>query len=126
MFRLAKHSARLNLQFVALSSLLALANLLLPFKVTHADPLASRSIQISSAQPSVIATHTFELSPVTAGNLGSIVFEYCDSPVFAYPCNAPPGLDLTSAVLSSQTGNGGFSIDNGSSAANKLVLTRSP
>jgi hypothetical protein len=53
--------------------------------------------------------------------------EYCEnSPVYAYPCNSPPGLDVTGSTLSSQSGNIGFSIDGGATTANKIVLTRVP
>jgi hypothetical protein len=60
----------------------------------------------------------------TAASVGSLAFEYCDSPVFDYSCAAPNGLDVTSAGLDGQSGNTGFSIDSLNTTANRLVLTR--
>jgi hypothetical protein len=86
--------------------------------------LKNRSIAISTATPGAIANHTLSFSPQSASNLGSIVIEYCDSPVFEYSCVPPPSLDTSTAVLVNQSGNVGFSIDGANSTSNKIVLTR--
>src|SRR3990167_5048386 len=91
-----------------------------------AAELADRYIEISTAQPSANSTHTYQFTYATAGLTGSLAFEYCDSPVFAYTCNAPAGLDVTAAIISSQSGNTGFSVDGINTTANRLVLTRTP
>ena len=91
----------------------------------QAAQLTDRSIEVSTAQPSSVATHTFQFTYATSSSIGSLAFEYCDSPVFAYPCSAPAGLDVTGASISSQTGNTGFSVDGVNTTANRLVLTRS-
>jgi hypothetical protein len=128
MFRLAnlKHKHHTYLPRFLLITLGALAFALAPIRSSDAAFLNNRNLKISSGQASVVASHAFNLTPSTAGNIGSLVFEYCDSPVYAYPCSAPPGLDLTGSILTSQSGNTGFSIDNGASTANKVVLTRGP
>jgi hypothetical protein len=113
-----------HLYFLLASAVVAVFAVI-PARQGRAAFLLNRSITISSARASLVVTHTFDFTPQTAGNIGSIVLEYCDSPVFDYPCSAPPGLDLTGASLSSQTGDGGFSIS-GASTANKIVLTRPP
>ena len=107
--------------------LMASANLLLPYKSAQALQLTNRSVQVSTAQPSATATHVFGFNYQSAGTLGSMVFEYCDnSPVFAYACNAPAGINVTGASLDSQSGNTGFSVDVADSTANKLVINRTP
>jgi hypothetical protein len=82
-------------------------------------------VTASSAQISVQARHDFKFTFATAGNIGSVVFLYCDNgALLSFPCNAPPGLDVSSASLSSQTGNVGFSIDSADTTTNKLVISR--
>lgn len=91
-----------------------------------AAELTQRSVIIDDSTPGGITTHKFGFNVVTSGTLGSIVFTYCDnSPLAALPCNAPPGLDLSSISINSQTGQGGF-IKDPSSTANKIVLSRPP
>jgi hypothetical protein len=89
-----------------------------------AAQLTNRSVRVSSAQPSVVTAHSFLFTYATSVSVGSLVFEYCDSPIFEYPCTAPAGLDVTAASLDSQSGNMGFSIDAGNTTPNRLVLTR--
>jgi hypothetical protein len=85
----------------------------------------NRSIVTTSGLPSAVTTHTFRLTPPTTSVTGSLDFLYCsNSPVALSPCTPPAGLDVSAAVLSSQTGNIGFTIDTANSTANKLVLTR--
>jgi hypothetical protein len=107
---------------VIASSAGMLLNLLSP---AGAATLQNRSITISSGTPSASASHTYQMTPASAGLIGSISFEYCDnSPLIYIVCHAPGGLDLSGVNLSSQTGNTGFSIDAVHSTANKIVLTR--
>ncbi len=124
--RLLHRRARKELQRVGLLGLavLLLVSSLKPY--TSADQLGSRFIAIASSQPSVVTSHSFTFDITTAGNLGSIEFEYCiNSPFAGAPCSAPAGLSVLAANLASQTGQSGFSIDP-LTTANKLVLSRSP
>ncbi len=92
-----------------------------------AQQLSLRSVAVSTASISAPTTHDFKFTYVTAGSVGSVAFEYCDnSPLPDQPCNAPSGLDLTSATMSSQSGNTGFAIDVVNTTANKLVISRLP
>lgn len=110
-----------------LAALAAAVLLLAQVPFAAAAQIINRSVQISTAVPSANANHTFRFTPSTVGIVGSIVFKYCDnSPVFAYTCSVPPGLDVSAANITSQTGNTGFSVDNADTTANKLVLTRAP
>lgn len=94
----------------------------------YAQQLTNRSIQVSTALPSATAAHNFSFGFVTsAGSIGSVVFEYCEnSPLFNETCDPPPGLDVSSAILVSQTGNTGFTFDGADSTANKIVISRVP
>jgi hypothetical protein len=94
---------------------------------TYALNLASRSVTISTAQPSALANHDFQLTISSQGVIGSIVFQYCsNSPLFETSCVAPSGLSLSNATLNNQTGNTGFNIDSTASNANTLVIGRNP
>ena len=90
----------------------------------EAAQLTDRSLVVSSAAPSATVDQTFLFTYATADPMSSLSFEYCDSPVFDYPCNAPVGLDVTSANLDNQSGNAGFNIDGVNTTSNRLVLTR--
>jgi hypothetical protein len=92
---------------------------------SYAAQLSDRSVAISTATPSVNVTNYIQATIGSIDPVGSIEFEYCsNSPIVNAPCTAPAGLSLTSAVLSSQTGNTGFSIDTTDSNSNTLILTR--
>lgn len=82
----------------------------LPMNVEAAE-LDQRSLHITSATPSIVTTHRFVFSYATLGTaVGSVVFEYCTSPLPALPCDEPPGIDASNAVLANQDGEIGFSI----------------
>lgn len=118
---------RRSQKFLSLLILLSCAFwLVISAQPARASLLANRSLQLSTSQPSAAASHTFQFDFVSTGSVGSIVFEYCDSPVFGYVCTAPTGLDVSSANLSSQSGNVGFIFDGVNSTNNKIVLTRAP
>ncbi len=97
---------------------------LLAIRPVSADVLTQRKVTISNPIAGGTVRHTFNFNITTADTLGSIQFQYCDNdPLFDTPCTTPPGLDLTGAVLSSQTGETGFTI-HASSTASNLILTR--
>lgn len=117
-----------NSRAIALSLVLiiSLVSPLLSQPVSAAQ-LENRSVQVSSAIPSAVVTNDFSFTYITGGNVGSLVFEYCDnSPIFTVACHAPAGLDVSSATITSQTGVDDYGIDNIHTTANKLVLTRVP
>jgi hypothetical protein len=92
---------------------------------SYADINQDRSIIISTGVPSAVATHLFKFNEATTNNIGSIVFEYCsNSPIRFEPCTPPAGLNVSSANLTLQTGNTGFSIDNVDTTANTIVISR--
>jgi len=89
--------------------------------------LIPRSILVSTAVPSAVATHTFQFTYASTSSIGSVVFEYCDnSPLFDQPCNVPPGLNVLTASLGSQSGETGFSVDGVNTTSSRIVVTRVP
>lgn len=90
-----------------------------------ASLMTERSVAISSSKASEVATHTFTYTLAGGTNVASIVFQYCaNSPFFDQPCTAPTGMNADSAILASQSGETGFSIDPAGTNANTIVLTR--
>jgi hypothetical protein len=90
-----------------------------------AAQLGSRSLQLGSATASATTTHTFTFSYATPGaDVGSLVFEYCTSPLEALPCNAPAGLNASGAILATQSGETGFFPL--TTQTNRIILTRAP
>ena len=83
-----------------------------------------RSLFIGSSTAGATTNHVFGFTYATAGTVGSIVFEYCTSPLLALPCVAPTGVDATGAILTDQTGETGFGITD--TTNNMIVLTRPP
>lgn len=93
----------------------------------RAEVLTNRSVSVSSAAPSTQSTHTFQFTYVSTGTVASVTFEYCtNSPIITEACSAPAGLDVSSANLTSSSGNSNFGVDNVHTTANKLVITRIP
>ena len=121
-----KVSTRLTLALLAGIQLLGLVALpLWTSPKASAAELTNRSIIVSTAQASQTSSHSFKFTFGTATNVGSVAFLYCDNgALITFPCNAPPGLDVTAASLSGQTGNTGFSIDSADTTANRLVISR--
>src|SRR3989344_329189 len=100
---------------------------LLAVRTAYALILPSRSIMVSPAEPSAVATHTFQFTYASTLSIGSVVFEYCDnSPLFDEACNPPPGVNALTASLVSQSGETSFSIDGVNTTSSRLVITRAP
>jgi len=108
------------LLLTAAALLISLANI----GQTNGAILGQRSITVGTPIAGSVTSHTFKFDITTAGNLGSIQFQYCDNdPFIGTPCTAPPGLVANTSTLGTQTGEIGFSIDP-SSSANNIILTR--
>lgn len=98
-----------------------------PVAMVYAARLENRSIEVSTALPSAVARHSFSMTPESVTPIGSIAFEYCaNSPLIELPCAVPAGLDVSSASMSSESGNTGFSIDGTNTTSNRIVLSRPP
>lgn len=87
-----------------------------------AGQLSSRSLFIDSPLVSANTVHTMKFTYASGSSVGSVLFEYCTTPLFADPCTAPTGLNVAGATLQSQTGEGGFGIF--SATASTLIISR--
>ncbi len=73
--------------------------------------------------PGVVVNHLFTFTLPTAGNVGSVKFEYCTTAadVGTATCQAPPSMDASGATLTSATGINGMSV--GTKTTNSVILT---
>lgn len=95
--------------------------------LVQALELQNRSVQLSDYEPSAVSNYSFQFFVPTINTIGSIVFQYCtNSALLDDVCNAPPGIDVTPAAITSQSGNTGFSVNGADSSSNRLVITRAP
>lgn len=86
--------------------------------------LGSRSLFLSTNVASATANYFLTFHTATAGNIGSIAFDFCsNSPFPTDPCVAPAGFNSLGSTLSNQVGITGFTIDS-SSTVNHILLTR--
>lgn len=84
----------------------------------------NRGLFIQNVEPGATTSYTISLRHMTPENIGSLDLRFCYSPIPDEPCSVPPGLDVSNATLTSQSGETGFSIL--SRTANRIVLTRTP
>jgi hypothetical protein len=85
--------------------------------------IKSRSIQLFNNEPSATTTYKISFTIVTPDTMGSLDVLFCaNSPISGDTCDVPLGLDISNAVLSSQTGLTDFSSFPVSS--NELLLSR--
>jgi hypothetical protein len=89
----------------------------------QADRFFNRSLTISNTNPGATAKYTFSWQYPRVVSIGSIRLLLCTDPFFEDPCDPAPG-DFSNAVLTSQSGETGFSILNQSQ--NEIILTRTP
>lgn len=110
---------------ILLASLVLIAPVLW-VNTAHASQLLDRAIVVGSSLPSINTRHDFSFTIATVGTIGSIEFEYCtNSPLVGSPCTVPAGLNVSAAVITSQAGETGFSIDP-ATTNNRIVITRAP
>lgn len=77
---------------------------------------------MQSPVPGATTSYTVSMKYMTPGAVGSVDMLFCIDPIPYMPCVTPPGLDVSGAVLSSQTGEAGFSIS--TQSTNHIVLSR--
>jgi len=84
----------------------------------------NRFDQMADSSASTITTHNLGFTlDSSASPLGSIEFQFCSNdPLEGTPCTPPAGFSVSGAILSSQSGNTGFSISSLTSA-NDLILS---
>lgn len=85
---------------------------------------SERSLYMKSTQPSVVTDYTISFTYMTTEAVGSVDMLFCIDPIPYMPCQVPPGLDTSNAILTNQTGETGFVIQ--SKTANHIILSRQP
>ena len=117
---------------VALIFLFAIIAQLIPIQSAGAAQITTRSLTLTAngttggSSPGGVVHHAFAFTLPTAGNVGSIEFEYCTTAAnstITPACVTPTGLVTTSATLSSQTGATGFTMVNTTNGAPYLTRT---
>ena len=105
--------------------LLALVLVLLMFTApVSAMRFQERSLYMNSSVPGATTSYKVSFRYMSPQVVGSIDLLFCNDPIPYHPCVTPTGLDVSNAVLSSQTGETGYSIL--SKSTNHVVLTRIP
>ncbi len=118
------------LSVLALISAVSLQSLL-QSPVYAAGQITQRSLTLQAnglnggSAPGVAVNHLFTFTLPTGGNIGSLKFEYCTTAadVGGGTCQAPTGMDASSATLTSATGIDGLTV--GTATTNVVTLTRS-
>ena len=103
-----------------LALLLALFVFVMP--ASAAMRFQDRSLFIRDNEPGATTDYTINFRFVSPQAVGSVDILICNDPVPYNPCVAPTGVDVSQALLTSQTGETGFNITTRSS--NHLVLSR--
>lgn len=88
----------------------------------NAAQLSNRGLTIGDITPGATTTHDFKFSFVSPDAVGSVKLEYCTSPLLDLACDPPPGLDVSAAVLTAQTGEADFAIQ--SAQTGTIILGR--
>jgi hypothetical protein len=115
-----------RLTLYAVTLVLACAGIGISFpKAANAAQLQERSLRIESPTAGATTRHTFKFSYTSTGTMvGSLMFEYCTSPLMDLACDPPPGMNASGAVLVEQTGETGYFVL--AAQTNRIVLTRAP
>lgn len=81
-----------------------------------------RSLYIRDNEPGATTDYTVSFRFMSPQAVGSVDMLICNDPIPYHPCDPPAGIDASQALLTSQTGETGFSITQRS--ANHIVLSR--
>ncbi len=111
-----------HLVLEALAMIILLAMFQLP--VSAAMRLQDRSLYINNANAGAETFYRVSFRYMSPDPVGSVELLFCNDPIPYHPCEVPAGLDVSSATLTEQTGEVGFSISTRST--NRIVLTRTP
>jgi len=84
--------------------------------------LEDRGLYMQNNVPGNTTSYTISFRYMTPVPINSVDMLYCISPIPYEACVTPPGLDVSNAILSNQTGETGYTADVRS--ANHIVLSR--
>ncbi len=88
----------------------------------QALPVQQRSLEVGSSASGAVTRHTFRFTYASTSAVGSIRFEYCDSPLIDVPCNSPPGVNVSGVTLVQQFGEVNFGVL--ATTNNSIILSR--
>jgi hypothetical protein len=83
-----------------------------------------RSLFMNTSEPGATTSYLLSFRYMDPDIVGSVDMQYCINPIPYEACVPPPGLDVSHAVLSNQTGETGFSIS--SQTTNHIIISRAP
>lgn len=83
-----------------------------------------RGLLMANSEPGATTSYTLSLRYMTPAAIGSLDMLFCIDPIPHHPCVTPPGLDVSAATLTAQSGEAGYSII--SQTSNRITLTRAP
>jgi hypothetical protein len=83
---------------------------------------ADRGLFMQSTLPGVTTAYTISFQYMSPTAVGSVDMLFCIDPIPYMPCVPPAGLDTSHAVLSTQTGETGYSIQ--TETTNHIILSR--
>lgn len=92
--------------------------------VSAAMRFQERSLYMNSTTPGEMTSYEVSFRYMSPAAVGSVDLLFCVDPIPYHPCETPPGLNVSNAVLTEQSGETGFSIL--TKTANRIVLTRAP
>jgi hypothetical protein len=97
------------------------------FPKAYGAELPNRSLTLSDNRVNISAIYQLGFNIPASETLGSIELQICsNNPIPTQPCTVPAGFDISSATLSNQTGETGFTILSSGTDSNTIVLTRIP
>lgn len=120
------HSAIFTLRHFLSEEVAALFLALFLFVVpaSASTRLQERGLYTASSEPGAMTSYTVSFRYVSSPPIGSVDMQFCVSPIPYEACVTPPGLNAANAVLSSQSGETGYSIL--SKTTDHIILTRDP
>lgn len=96
----------------------------MPAHVSAAQ-LGARSLDVLDSKAGANTRHTYAFSYTTTNiPVGSLMFEYCTSPLEQIACESPDGMNASGAVLTDQQGEQGYFVL--TAQTNRIILTRAP
>lgn len=118
------HRAVLKTQYFFSAEFLALLLTIVIFTMPAdaSTRFGQRGLYMKSSLPGATTSYTVTFQYMSPDAVGSVDMLFCMSPIPYEPCVAPQGLDVSQAVLSSQSGESGFVLTRISH--NHLVLSR--
>ena len=119
------HAFIFNWRHIFTEELVALVLVLFIFiaPASAAMRFQERSLYMNSTLPSATTSYKVSFRYMSPQPVGSVDMLFCVDPIPYHDCVTPAGLDVSNAVLSSQTGESNFAIL--SKSTNRIVLSRS-